>query len=108
MTKPTPSDDELFAYVKSLFDLTVVVRNTEKLTQSGTDWFGVCPFCHSRKAKQKNVSFCVFGAEQRWTCFQCNRGGDIFTWYQVMDALTQAQTVKFLTLKAMNDGLLAH
>lgn len=36
----------------------------------------ICPLCHSGTHKNKTPAFSIKG--ERWTCFACNNGGDVF------------------------------
>lgn len=66
--------------VKERLDITEVVGRHVQLQRSGRYQKGLCPF-HT----EKTPSFYVFPDSQRWHCFGCNRGGDIFTFVMELE-----------------------
>jgi len=60
--------------IKDHLDVAEVIGRTIQLQRAGRNLRGLCPF-HS----EKTPSFYVFPDSQRWQCFGCNKGGDIFT-----------------------------
>ncbi len=66
--------------IKERLDLTDLVGRHVHLQKSGRYFKGLCPF-HT----EKTPSFYVFPDEQRWHCFGCDRGGDIFNFAMEMD-----------------------
>lgn len=60
--------------IKDHLDVAEIVGRTVQLQRAGRNLKGLCPF-HS----EKTPSFYVFPDSQRWQCFGCNKGGDIFT-----------------------------
>jgi DNA primase len=65
--------------VKERLDIAEVVGKQVRLEKSGRYFKGLCPF-HT----EKTPSFYVFPDNQRWHCFGCGRGGDIYNF--VMEA----------------------
>ena len=65
--------------VKERLDIAEVVAKQVRLEKSGRYFKGLCPF-HT----EKTPSFYVFPDSQRWHCFGCGKGGDIFNF--VMEA----------------------
>ncbi len=59
--------------VKDRLDLADLVGKHVNLQRSGRYLKGLCPF-HT----EKTPSFYVFPDTQRWHCFGCDRGGDVF------------------------------
>jgi hypothetical protein len=60
--------------IKERLDLTEIIGRYVQLQRSGRYMKGLCPF-HS----EKTPSFFVFPDDQRWRCFGCGKGGDLFT-----------------------------
>ncbi len=61
--------------IKDRLDLTEVIGRSVQLNKAGRNLKGLCPF-HT----EKTPSFFVFPDSQRWHCFGCDRGGDVFTY----------------------------
>ncbi|MCU0519469.1 MAG: DNA primase [Anaerolineae bacterium] len=66
--------------VKERLDITELVGRHVRLQKSGRYLKGLCPF-HT----EKTPSFYVFPDDQRWHCFGCQRGGDIFNFVMEMN-----------------------
>ncbi len=59
--------------VKDRLDLAEYIGRHVQLQKSGRNLKGLCPF-HT----EKTPSFFVFPDNQRWHCFGCGKGGDVF------------------------------
>ncbi|MBN2006270.1 MAG: DNA primase, partial [Anaerolineae bacterium] len=59
--------------VKDRLDITEYLGRHIQLQKSGRYFKGLCPF-HT----EKTPSFFVFPDNQRWHCFGCGKGGDLF------------------------------
>jgi len=68
--------------IKESLDITDFVRRYVQLQKSGRYFKGLCPF-HT----EKTPSFYVFPDNQRWHCFGCNRGGDVFNFVMEHEGL---------------------
>jgi len=68
--------------VKERLDITDFVSRHVQLQKSGRYFKGLCPF-HT----EKTPSFYVFPDSQRWHCFGCDRGGDIFNFAMEFEGL---------------------
>lgn len=68
--------------IKDRLDMAEIVGRTVQLQKAGRNLKGLCPF-HS----EKTPSFYVFPASQRWQCFGCNKGGDVFTFVMETEGL---------------------
>ncbi len=60
--------------VRQKTDIVEVIGRNVSLKKAGRMFRGLCPF-HS----EKNPSFFVYPEQQRWHCFGCNIGGDVFS-----------------------------
>ncbi len=68
-----------------------VVSSYVRLTRSGQNLKGLCPF-HS----EKTPSFTVFTGEGSFYCFGCGAGGDVITFVMRMENLTYPEALEFL------------
>lgn len=81
-----------FERVKAAADLEVVVRHLAPdadLKPAGPRWRGLCPF-HG----EKTPSFFVQG--DRFKCYGCERGGDVFDFVTEMQRCTPPEALQFL------------
>ncbi len=76
--------------IKEHLHLEDIVAHRVELYKAGHHLKGLCPF-HS----EKTPSFFVFPDEQRWHCFGCGKGGDLF------DFVMQSEGLDFWT--ALNE-----
>jgi DNA primase len=68
--------------VKERLDLPDFVSRHVHLQKSGRYFKGLCPF-HT----EKTPSFFVFPETQRWHCFGCGSGGDIFNFVMQLEGI---------------------
>lgn len=68
--------------IKDRLDLAEVVGRHVHLQKSGRNLKGLCPF-HT----EKTPSFYIFPDSQRWHCFGCGKGGDIFNFVTEFEGL---------------------
>ena len=83
------------AEVKSRIDIVQLIGGYVALKKAGRNYKGLCPF-HS----EKTPSFMVSTERQIFKCFGCNEGGDALTFYQKIEGLEFAETLKALAAKA--------
>ena len=70
------------ATIKEKLDIVEIVGESVQLKKAGTIFKGLCPF-HG----EKTPSFTVTPARERWHCFGCGRGGDIFNFVMERDGV---------------------
>lgn len=69
--KPNCYRNKSAAQIKSEIDLVVYASRYTQLKKRGHNFTGLCPI-----HQEKTPSFIVSG--QRWHCFGCSEGGDVF------------------------------
>ena len=77
---PVAGDDDVPQQIKTRVDLVDLVREHVRLRQVGPQFTGLCPF-HN----EKTPSFRVTPQSQTWHCFGCDRGGDAFTFVELIE-----------------------
>lgn len=79
------------ADVKSRTDIAEIIGQHLKLKPSGRILMGLCPF-HN----ETNPSFTVYPDRQRWHCYGCGRGGDVFTFIQLAHNVDFKGAIRYL------------
>ncbi len=72
--------DDAKEQIRTRADLVEIVREHVRLRQVGGQFTGLCPF-HT----EKTPSFRVTPQTQTWHCFGCDRGGDVFTFVELIE-----------------------
>ena len=80
--------------IRERCDLVEVVSQYVALRKTGRTMTGLCPF-HN----EKTPSFHVNPERQRWKCFGCGEGGDVFTFVQKIDNITFREAMEHLARK---------
>ncbi len=84
-------NDEDIDTLRQRADALVVIGDYTQLKRAGRNWKGLCPF-HT----EKTPSFNVMAAENRWYCFGCSEGGDLFDFLRKIEGLTFVEAVESL------------
>jgi DNA primase len=83
------------ATIKEKLDIVELIGETVQLRKAGTTFKGLCPF-HG----EKTPSFTVTPARERWHCFGCGRGGDIFNFVMERDGVDFPTALRSLAGRA--------
>lgn len=84
MLAPVPTlKQDAVQEIKDRLDLVDVVSEHLRLQKAGRDLKGLCPF-HS----EKTPSFYVSPEKQLWHCYGCGKGGDLFTFIEQIEHLS--------------------
>jgi len=81
--------------IKDKIDVVDLVGEYVSLKPAGINYKGLCPF-----HREKSPSFMVNRERQRWHCFGCNKGGDIFTFLQELEGMEFIEVLKHLADRA--------
>ena len=87
--------DSQIEEIKNKLNVLDVVSGYVKLSKTGVNYRGVCPF-HS----EKTGSFSVNPSKRIFHCFGCGVGGDVFKYLELQEGLNFPEAVRQLAGKA--------
>ncbi len=81
--------------VREKIDIVETIRQYTKLTQTGKNFKGICPF-HA----EKTPSFFVRPDKGMYYCFGCQRGGDVYSFVMEKENLSFGEALELLARRA--------
>ncbi len=83
-----PFDSSVKEEVRQAANIVEVIAQFVQLKKAGQNYHGLCPF-HS----EKDPSFMVSPSRQRFHCFGCKQGGDVFAFWMAYHNVTFPQAL---------------
>jgi len=84
------------AEIRERIDIIDLVQGyVPSLKKTGRSFKGLCPF-----HQEKSPSFVVFPDSQNFHCFGCGKGGDLFTFYMLVENTEFRDALKELAIRA--------
>jgi len=83
--------EDVLRSVLEASDIRQVVGEYVSLKKRGRNWIGLCPF-----HPDKDPSFSVSEEKQKFYCFGCGEGGDVFKFLMKMQGMSFVEAVKAL------------
>lgn len=80
---------EVLEQVRQAVDIVDVIDAVVPLKKAGASWVACCPF-----HKEKTPSFHVSASRQRFKCFGCGAGGDVFKFIQLYENVEFPEAVR--------------
>ncbi|PIE54193.1 MAG: DNA primase [Dethiosulfovibrio peptidovorans] len=81
--------------IKARLDVVDVIGEYVRLTKSGKNYKGLCPFHDER-----TPSFHVSQERQSWHCFGCGKGGDLFSFVMEREGVSFPEALELLARRA--------
>ena len=89
------ADDALIRQVKEANDIVEVVGSYVSLRAVGSTYIGLCPFHDDHRP-----SFRVDRKRQHFSCWSCNKYGDVISFVQEHERITFPEALELLARRA--------
>lgn len=87
---------DVVSEIRERIDVVEVVQSyVPSLKKTGRNFKGLCPF-----HQEKTPSFIVFPDSQNFHCFGCGKGGDLFTFYMLVENIEFRDALRDLANRA--------
>ena len=87
--------EEIIEEVRQNNDVVDIISQYVHLTRKGRNYFGLCPF-HN----EKSPSFTVSPDKQIFHCFECEVGGNVYTFLMKIEGITFKEALESLAERA--------
>jgi DNA primase len=88
--------NDAVAEIRERIDIVDLVQGyVPSLKRTGRSFKGLCPF-----HQEKTPSFVVFPDSQNFHCFGCGKGGDLFSFYMLVENTEFRDTLRELASRA--------
>jgi DNA primase len=88
--------NDAVAEIRDRLDIVDLVQQyVPGLKRTGRSFKGLCPF-----HQEKTPSFVVFADSQNFHCFGCGKGGDLFTFFMLIEGVEFREALRDLAVRA--------
>ncbi len=85
---------ELISAAKSQVKIVEIISEHTTLKLKGKRYVGICPFC-----RHEDGQFFTVSKEERFACYTCGEGGDIFNFVQKFKKVSFLEALRIIVDK---------